>query len=346
MAFEIYDTETMLGIVNEKKAQLPPSFFLSRFFPDVAMFDTETINFDLVSESEVLAPFVSPVVQGKVMADRGYSTKMFAPAYVKPKHVVDPSKVIKRRAGEAIGGDMSQDSRYRMAVEGNIAEEVRSIQRRLEVMAAQSIIAGKVTVAGDNYPVTEVNFGRAAGQTVTLAAGAYWTVAGADIIGSIDDMVEQTDELSGYAPDTLIVSNAVWKVMRANAEIRALLDIRRGGQGIDLDLGITMREQGVQYKGMIGSIAVFTHSGTYQETEGGAKTKLIANNQIVLASSGVEGVRCFGAIMDGDAGYRSSETFSKMWLNQDPSVTYTMTQSAPLMVPRRANASLSATVMA
>ena len=49
-----------------------------------------------------LAPFVSPLVAGKAERSRGYSTRSFTPAYVKPKHVVEPSKAMKRRAGERL----------------------------------------------------------------------------------------------------------------------------------------------------------------------------------------------------------------------------------------------------
>jgi hypothetical protein len=51
----------------------------------------------------------------------------------------------------------------------------------------------------------------------------------------------------------------------------------------------------------------------------------------------LNGTRCYGAIRDKRAGLAAMSLFPKMWDQEDPSVTYTMTQSAPLMVPGNPN---------
>ena len=61
-------------------------------------------------------------------------------------------------------------------------------------------------------------------------------------------------------------------------------------------------------------------------------------------SSAVEGVRCFGAVLDKSAGYQAVDYFPKMWEEEDPSVEYLMTQGAPLMVPSDPNATFMLTV--
>jgi hypothetical protein len=57
------------------------------------------------------------------------------------------------------------------------------------------------------------------------------------------------------------------------------------------------------------------------------------------------GVRAFGAILDSKAGLQALPIFAKMWDQEDPSVTFVMSQSAPLMVPRDPNGSLYASVL-
>src|SRR5690606_20901096 len=52
--------------------------------------------------------------------------------------------------------------------------------------------------------------------------------------------------------------------------------------------------------------------------------------------------RAFGAIMDKKAGWRATPVFPKMLEQEDPSAVYRMTQSAPLMIPTRPNATLTA----
>jgi hypothetical protein len=59
----------------------------------------------------------------------------------------------------------------------------------------------------------------------------------------------------------------------------------------------------------------------------------------------MQGVKAFGAIQDHES-LEAVPYFSKSWLEEDPSRRMVMTQSAPLLVPYRPNASLCATVTA
>jgi hypothetical protein len=66
----------------------------------------------------------------------------------------------------------------------------------------------------------------------------------------------------------------------------------------------------------------------------------------VLTGPSVRGVRCFGAIQDFDANLQALAMFPKMWRSDDPSATFIMTQSAPLMVPVNPNNTFRARVVA
>src|SRR3972149_6549157 len=99
---DLFSTNVMTGVVNS--LQTPPSFLLDTFFPAIQTEQSEEIHFDVETDVMGLAPFVSPVVEGKVMSDVGFTTKTFKPAYVKPKNVWDNSRPLKRYKGEQIGG--------------------------------------------------------------------------------------------------------------------------------------------------------------------------------------------------------------------------------------------------
>jgi hypothetical protein len=58
---------------------------------------------------------------------------------------------------------------------------------------------------------------------------------------------------------------------------------------------------------------------------------------VIGTGGSLNGTRCYGAIRDKRAGLAAMSLFPKMWDQEDPSVTYTMTQSAPLMVPGNPN---------
>ena len=115
----LYTTTKLLEV--QRKINSLPAFFLT-FFPRQINFEEDEIAFDKVSTNyKRLAPFVAPNVQGRVLRDRGYTTKTFKPAYVKPKHVVDPRRAIPRMAGEAIGGTLR--GWYRSYLDGSADDE-------------------------------------------------------------------------------------------------------------------------------------------------------------------------------------------------------------------------------
>ncbi len=190
MAFNLYNTATLLDVVRVQPVE--SAYWLDNFYGRVITFDTEEIMFDRVETIRRLAPFVSPVVQGRVMRTRGYETRAFRPAYTKPKHIVDPNRVFTRLAGEMITGSLSPAQRWDAAVAENMREEREAIQRLWNWMAAMATIHGKVTITGEDYPTQVVDFGRDPGLTDTLVGTARWGEADADPLADI----QNTDEVS------------------------------------------------------------------------------------------------------------------------------------------------------
>jgi len=328
-----YDTSTLIGVING----LDPfeTFLLTMFFPEVITFETSTIDYDVVAPNSTLAPFVSPLVAGRADTSNGYSTRKFKPAYLKPKHVVDPEKVIARKAGEQIGGGLFNGDRRRAIIADNLNDERESIIRRLEWMCSQVLRTGKTVVSGENYPTVEVDFQRAAGNTITLTGTNVWTdTANAKPLDQMEAWNAQSE-----APITDFVMDALsWKNLIKFQEVKDLLDTRRGSES-SVELGPD-NAKWVSYKGMLGSFHIWVYTGYYTD-DAGAKQLYVPDNTVIGASSAVEGVRAFGAILDPAAGYQALEMFPKNWVSDDPAVENTMTQSAPLMVPKRPNATIA-----
>lgn len=337
----IYDTQTLVGVIQT----LPPvpSYWLDLLFPSEQTFETEYIDFDMINYGRRMAPFVSPNVQGRVMKSQGYETKRFSPAYVKPKHAVRPDRAIKRAIGEQINGSMSPEERYMAAVAQNLAEERRQIMRRWEWMATQAVLTGMVTVEGDDYPSSTLDFGRDPGQTITKTSGTFWGDSGVKIGDDIDAWMTQTQILTGFAPTRLTMSPDVWPIFKNDEGVKAALStISRGTQSsLEIGVGTGMPSQ---YKGTYGaSLEIYTYNDVYEDNTG-AKVNMMPAGTVVLSSPAVEGVRAFGAIMDRGAQFMPYSIFPKMYEEEDPSVTWTLSQSAPLMIPSRPDAVLVAKV--
>lgn len=348
MAF--YDTATLLDVLRVQKSITP---FWLQFFTRQINFETETVNFDMVyGEDRKLAPFVVPNVQGQVMSLEGYEQRSFKPAYVKPKHVVDPNMVIERQPGEALGtGSMSREQR-RNAVIAEILRKHRVLHtNRQEWLAAKAVIDGKVTISGENYPSTLVDFRRHADLTLTLSGGALWTAGTADPLANIRNQRKRIADLSGARASTWIFGGDAWDYFTARVNLKDAMDRNYDGQETRVTL-IREGMEGVEYVGRIsglngaGALDCYVDTSKYVDENGVEQFFLDQKTVVGVAAGGVEGVRCFGAIKDKQAGYRAIEMFPKMWENEDPSVEFLMTQSAPLMVPKNANATTSIKVAA
>lgn len=340
--FNAVSTSTMLDIVRTVGKFDP--FFLNLFFPQVVTSATEMIHFDDVSEDVVMAPFVSPVVAGKVHREKGGTLKSFKPAYVKPKHAVKPGQTLKRRPGEAYLGNMSPAQRKQAAITDNLMRQDKAITYREEWMAAQAVISGTVTVKGEDYPEQVVDFGRDASNNVTLAGAAQWDAVDPLTYDPTDDLTNWASNATG-AVNVIVMGKDVWKLFSSFSAVKDKLDTRRGSSSqmetATKDLGMV-----TSFKGFFGDVEIWVYTGQYTDPETDTKSYYLPINQMVMGNSSYNGVRSYGAIQDvkaNDEGLASASRWPKNWQQDDPSVEYVMTQSAPLMVTPDPNAFVSVT---
>lgn len=339
----MYDTRTLLGVIRVMKPLTP---YWLQYFPRTLTFDSMDIQFDMVADSRVLAPFVAPNVQGRVMAQLGHTAKVFRPAYVKPKHAVDPSQGLPRMAGEALAGEMSAGQRVQAIIVENMRREREMIERRWEWMAAKAIIDGQVTVSGEDYPAVTVAFGRHADLAETLLTTERWSQTTATPLADIATKRKRSFELARTPITRLTFGADAWEYFSTHADVTALLSTQQRGSTTDFSL-VAADPGPFEYMGRlagsagIGGLELYRYSDQYDDDSGTA-TDVLDTNTVIGTGPGIQGVRCFGAIRDLDAGpngLAALEMFPKMWQVPDPSTAYTMIQSAPLMVPAQPNGS-------
>lgn len=343
MAINIQDSHTLMGVVE--KLQPINSFWLNLVFTSVQTFEDEYIDFDIVDKGRRVAPFVAPNVAGKPMLSKGFDTRRFKPAYVKPKHTVEPNRVLKRRPGEAYTGSMSPEQRNNAIIADILREQREMTERRWDIMAAQAVIDGQCVISGEDYPSTTISFGRAAGNTVTLGVNERWGDSGIKPLDNLQTWADTVYANSGFAPTDVIMGAAAWAAFRVDTDVQNQLELRRGSVQTELNLAPEVLAP-VAYKGQVGAFRIWVYKDWYENDAGTNVEIMNAKSIVMLNPQAIEGVRAFGAIMDSKAGYQAVPIFSKMWENEDPSVTYLMSQSAPLMIPTRPNAALKATVLA
>lgn len=345
---ELYDLMTLDAVYRRVRAPTP-AFWLN-FFNRQINFDTPRIYFERVfGDDRGLAPFVLPTMQGRPQKLDGYDAVSFVPAYSKILDPVEPNMFIERQPGEAFGGSLSLDQR-RNAVKAELLRKMRvKFQNTYEYMAARAIIDGKITITGEDYPSTLVDFRRDASLTLTLAGAAKWDVSTGDPLATLKTMRMGANELSGARITKHVFGANAWSLFSSRVDLREMMNTQYGGRQVAVTL-INDGYEGQEYMGRIagsggqGAIDVWVDSSKYRDPEDGTEKFYLDQNTVVGVSEMVEGVRCFGAIMDARAGYRAMEVFFKNYENDNPSVEYLLGQTAPLMVPKVPNATFSVKV--
>ena len=337
----IFDTTSLTRMIDAMPR--PASFLLDQFFPLLETSQAEEIGFDVRDGSRRIAPFVSPLVAGKIIESEGFRTERFRPAYLKLKGVLDSQRPLKRVMGETLGGSIPAVSRVELIVMDMLAEHVDLVTRRLEVMAAEILRTGRVTVSGEQYPTQVVDFGRHPEHSVTLAEAALWDSATADPAGDLSAWSLTVLKRAGQAPTTVVMDVDAWEAFSRNARVLAKLDTNNLRSGALTPA--TPAAVGGSLMGSLDGRAIVVHADWYLDPADGVEKPILPSGTVILGSSRLQGVRAFGAIRDHAAGFVAQPYFSKTWTDEDPSVRYLLTQSAPLLIPSLPNASLSATVL-
>jgi hypothetical protein len=344
-----YDLITLLTVLSTQKTIKP---FWGRWFTSEIVFDTAEIAFDKVNvDYRRLAPFVAPNVQGRVQRRSGSSIVSYRPAYVKPKDAVRPNEAFRRTPGEAlITGTLTPEQRRNATVARLLGEHRIKIDNRVEWMRAKALIDGAITVEGRDYPKVTIDFNRDASLTVTLTGTAQWdepeVSSTADPIGDLQSLRRAINDLTGdVARDYVFGSNA-WALFYGFLDPEELQNNElRGSEGTIsrfLD-GL----EGVEYAGDLrgvggaGLMRCWVYSQkAYEDDSTNTLTDILNTDTVVLIGEGVQGVDCYGAIEDHDA-LLPLKYFPKVYDEQDPSVRYLLTQSAPLPVPKQINSTAS-----
>lgn len=341
----IFDLYTLAGI--QRRIKTAPTFWLNEFYKRQINFDGKNILFEKVyGDDRKLAPFVVPTAQGRPQKLDGYEMDTFRPAYIKQKDVVDVTMHLERVAGEALGGTLTIDQRRNAVVAELLRRQKVKITNTWNWLAARATIDGKVTIKGEDYPEVVVDFRRDAALTKTLTGGAKWDQATANPLADLKESRIAANELSGARISRNIFGANAWELFAQRVDLKEMMNVNYGGQNTKVTLIADGYGDTLEYMGTIqgtsgqGKIECWVDTTRFVDADGNEQYYL-DQNTVVGVSDMMAGVRCFGAIMDADAGYRPLDTFFKNWRENDPSVEYLLSQSAPLMVPAEPNATYS-----
>jgi hypothetical protein len=359
MAIDLFATRYMLNAVTQFKR--PKRYFLDTYFPGIKIFDTETVDVDVIKNKRVMAPFQSPLTEGKVMDKTGFSSHALKPAYVKPKDVTTAQQLLTRTPGSVVypgTQTMADRAAIRLAQDFMLLQD--SIVRREEWMAAQALITGQVPVIGEGINIL-VDFLMADNHKVTLLDTARWSNKAKDADGKyfsnpLDDLVAwglQVLQDSGLSPNRVDMGCDVWREFITHPSIA-------GRDGIFNNLKINtgqiqpeQLEDGVAYCGSITygtlNVDIYVYVDWYiDDQDGNTEKMLLPADRLVMGSTRAQNTKLYGAIQDIEAieelgaALIATSVYPKTWVTKDPSQRWIQLQSAPLPALNQPDAFFSA----
>jgi len=348
MSVDLFDTRTMLEIIEQRKPVR--TFLLNTFFRTTVKFNTESVDVDIVKGRRRLAPFVNPRREGKVIEKRGFTTRSYKPAYVKPKMVTTAEDILKRQPGNIIYSPNSGPAQMAAEELGrNLGEMDEMITRREEWMAAQALTTGKVLVVGEGVD-DELDFLFSSTHLPILTGTDLWSDhTNATPLDDLKLWKRLVSKDSGIAPSICVMGLSTIDNFLKCDQVMGSATKQGVFNMINVQMGRINPQilpDGVIYYGSLQELGldVYTYEEWYVDDNDDIEYPMMPDNKVLLGNPSARSTRLYGAIKDLDA-LAPAARFPKSWKENDPSARLVMLQSAPLMAPLQPDAFLCADVI-
>jgi hypothetical protein len=297
MAFNMFDTRTMMGIIEEGQ-RTSRTFFRDRFFSNRPTFNTQKIDFDIIGmDGRKMAPFVHPKIGGVAIDREGYRTVSYDAPEIAPMRITTVEDMMLRQPGETIYSGKSPTQRAAEQLGKDLRYLDDIITRREEVMCREAILFGKVTIKGEGYDEVINYWPDEVGEQPTTTLATKWDTAEATALIIMTDLRTIRRNMirkAGFVPTDLICGSAVIEAIVDKLASAGEMDKRR------VDLGqVDPRNMGngVTYWGYIkdSAIDVYSYDDWFVDDDGVEKP-MMPENIALLASPSVRTSLAYGCV--------------------------------------------------
>lgn len=288
-----YSTRTLLEAFDQGpivSTFLRDTFFKGRDYPP-----TSTIEFDFRRGRRKMAPFVAPLVGGKVMERQGYETRFFKAPRIAPVRALRIPDLEPRLMGETIYSGRTEADRAAELLAGDSEFLDEAITRREEWMCRQVLINGGITVTAENgyqQVINYLEFGLPASNTSNHELVAVkWDQAASDPLKDLETARLNTIKLSGIAPNVALFGTNAASVFIRNASVQQLLDNRRIEMGL---IQPTIQSNSVVRFATLPGLECYSYA-EYFEDDAGALFPMLPPDLVMLLSTNVQNKIVYGA---------------------------------------------------
>jgi hypothetical protein len=222
-----YETKTMLAPFEQ--GPLVPTFLRDTFFTGREYPATPVIEFDFKRGRRKMAPFVAPLVGGKLMERQGFETRFFRAPRIAPVRALRTPDLEPRMMGETIYSARSPADRAAELLADDAIFCDEAISRREEWMCRNVLVNGKITVTADSGYQMVIDYTESSAGTANnhYVPTTKWDVAGSDPLADLETARLAVIKDSGVAPDIALFGVNAARVFIRNAQVSTLLDKQR-----------------------------------------------------------------------------------------------------------------------
>lgn len=292
-----YSTRTLLAAFETGpivSTFLRDTFFKGRDYPP-----TSTIEFDFRRGRRKMAPFVAPLIGGKVMERQGFETRFFKAPRIAPVRALRTPDLEPRLIGETIySGRTEADRAADLIAEDSIFLD-DSITRREEWMCREVLINGQITVTAENGYTQLINFLESGLPPTNVSnhfpvaslAGGTWDTPTGDPLLDLQNARLETIKRSGIAPNVALFGTNAAAVFTRNATVKELLDNRRMEMGM---VQPVIQSDSVVRFGTVPGLELYSYA-EYFEDDAGQLFPMLPPDFVMLISTNVQNKIVYGA---------------------------------------------------
>lgn len=322
------NTKVMLKTINQRKR--PGKFLLDTFFSKHETHKAEEMEFDVKSGKRKMAPFVSPIVGGVVVARDGYETRKFTTPKIAPERITTVGDATKIGLGENEFSTKSAAQRQQELLVYDLVELDDMIVRREEWMAREAILTKSVNIKGKGV---EQNVKFDIDDTLILSAEELWSAEGSDPLELLKTEQRKIVQATGIKPNLVIFEGSSYDAFTKNATVVKAFEKNEIKLGT---LEPMLKDNNITFIGKI--IALGLELYAYDEwfiDDSENEVPYLPSGTVILGSRDV-GKMHYGAVKQMEKGEFveiEAERVPKYIINEDDEITKLRLSSRPLPVP-------------
>lgn len=321
---DLFHWRALTTAINEIPAA--PSFLTDKVFKTKVQALAEEIDVDVVVGGKRLAPFVSPVEGGIVVAELARKMQSVRAPRLRPKKVLAANDLLSVRSpGTALylgEGGIDEYKNQRIGVE--LADLKSMIIRTTEWMAAQAL-QGELIVSQENIEF-KIDYLLPDSHKPDFSGDLFWDEDNSDPVEDILAWKRIISKDTGYTADIAIAGTDAVDELLGHTKVRELLNYRNFNVG-EISVGRS------NYIGRLVGVDIYEYDATYTDSAGAAKNFIDPKSFIMVASEGPFRMH-YALVYDLDNQVAVAQPFfAKSWTEADPSMLWLLAESRPLPVP-------------